>query len=290
MPELPEVETIVRYLREGAGGRPALPGRIAATPHVFWERSLAIPGLAEFQQRLPGQRLGEITRRGKFLLLHFERDVLLFHLRMSGDLLTETGSASGRQTPIVEESKSQYKPAHIRCIVDFEDGVRLVFVDPRKFGRLWLVRDAQKVVGGLGPEPLEPAFTAADFFARLSAQRRQLKPLLLDQGFLAGLGNIYTDEALFQAKLHPCQTANMLAFDQAKILLEAIRSVLTKAIAHQGASIDWIYRGGDFQNYIRVYQRTGQPCLNCGTPIERRIIGQRGTHFCPNCQRIVNRP
>ncbi len=122
----------------------------------------------------------------------------------------------------------------------------------------------------------------------LHARQRQLKPLLLDQAFLAGLGNIYTDEALFRARIHPLRLSTSVAPDEAAALLEAIRQVLHEGIERQGSSIDWVYRGGDFQNYFQVYQRTGQPCPRCGTLITRMVIGQRSTHFCPNCQTILD--
>jgi formamidopyrimidine-DNA glycosylase len=283
MPELPEVETIARYLRQGTRGAPGLLGRRVAGIQLLWERSLASPGVTELAQRLPGQKLNSIDRRGKFLQLHFDLDTLLFHLRMSGDLFAEAGQPDSEGTESLE-----YNPAHIRSILVFEDGVRLVFADPRKFGRIWLVRDPQEITSDLGPEPLDPSFRVEDFHNRLSKYRRLLKPLLLDQTFLAGLGNIYADESMNLARLHPCQPAHLLSLTQAETLLDAIRTVLQQAIAHQGTSIDWVYRGGDFQNHMRVYQRTGKPCPNCGTPIERILLGQRATHFCPNCQRIVN--
>jgi formamidopyrimidine-DNA glycosylase len=141
-----------------------------------------------------------------------------------------------------------------------------------------------RVVGNLGPEPLDDGLTAESLYSRLHATHRKLKPLLLDQTFLAGLGNIYVDEALNLAKLHPLTPANRLSMEQAGRLIESIRTVLRDGIARNGASIDWVYRGGDFQNYFRVYQRTGEPCPECGTPIARIIVGQRGTHFCPHCQ------
>src|SRR3970282_391859 len=120
----------------------------------------------------------------------------------------------------------------------------------------------------------------------LAARHRQLKPLLLDRGFLAGLGNIYVDEALWAARLHPLAAARAVTQPQPSELLRAIRKVLTKAILHNGSSIDWVYRGGENQNHFRVYQQTGEPCLRCGTPISRIVLGQRGTHFCPNCQKL----
>jgi formamidopyrimidine-DNA glycosylase len=270
MPELPEVETIARALRQGGRGGPALVGMRIQRAHLLWARTLAEPGAAEFEPRICGQQITDIGRRGKFLIFSLETDSLLFHLRMSGDLLVEP-----QQAPIA---------AHHRLMLDLEGGLRLAFNDARKFGRAWLVADPERILGGLGPEPLAPSFTAETFYQLLKHTRRQLKPLLLDQSFIAGLGNIYTDEALHLAGLHPLQAADSLDEAQAARLWESIRHVLVDGIQRQGASIDWVYRGGDFQNYFRVYQRTGQPCPVCGTPVARMVIGQRGTHFCPRCQ------
>jgi formamidopyrimidine-DNA glycosylase len=131
---------------------------------------------------------------------------------------------------------------------------------------------------------LDANFTAPYFYELLRARHRQIKPLLLDQAFIAGLGNIYTDEALHSARIHPLTLADSLDLTQAEKLLAGIRQVLQEGISRNGASIDWVYRGGDFQNHFRVYQRTGEPCPDCDTPIERIVVGQRGTHFCPTCQ------
>ena len=127
------------------------------------------------------------------------------------------------------------------------------------------------------------------FYQRLNEHHRQIKALLLDQSFMAGLGNIYTDEALFRANIHPKQTSDYLNQDDAERLLCSIRDVLREGITRNGASIDWIYRGGDFQNSFNVYQRTGEPCLKCGNLIERCVVGQRSTHFCPKCQPLISR-
>lgn len=270
MPELPEVETICEALRNGGRGGESILGRSIVSSHILWEGSLAEPSALEFKRRIPGQLIEAVQRRGKFILIKLSDDTLLIHLRMSGDLLVEQQS-----DPVAE---------HHRVMLGLSDHLRLAFNDTRKFGRFWLVEDPQTVVGDLGPEPLNGSFTPQIFHQRLQSHRRQLKPLLLDQHFIAGLGNIYTDEALHRARLHPLVISDTLDPSQADRLLQSIRQVLEEGIQRQGASIDWIYRGGDFQNYFSVYQRTGEPCPNCGQPILRILVGQRSTHFCGNCQ------
>lgn len=270
MPELPEVETIARYLRLGTKDQPALVGRRILGVNLLWERTLAEPSPGEFEPRLVGQKIESIGRRGKYLYFQLSCDWLLFHLRMSGDLAV-------RPTRTNPES-------HDRLVLELEGNIQLAFNDTRKFGRVWLVDEVDQVVGGLGPEPLDEGLSPDDFYVQLHANHRQLKPLLLDQTFIAGLGNIYVDEALNLAKLHPLMRSNSLTKAQAARLLDCIRTVLQEGILRNGASIDWVYRGGDFQNYFRVYQRTGQPCPECGTLIARILVGQRGTHFCPHCQ------
>lgn len=272
MPELPEVETIAASLRAGTDNHPAVTGRVIEAAHLLWERTLAYPGAAEFSQRIVGQEIRDVGRRGKFLVFPLSGDTLLVHLRMSGDLLVESALA-----PLAP---------HHRLTLDLQGGLRLAFNDARKFGRVWLTPESEMVLGNLGPEPLEETFSAQEFYERLKGRRRQLKPLLMDQSFLAGLGNIYADEALHLAGLHPLRVSDALTFLNAEKLLAAIREVLLEGIRRNGASIDWVYRGGEFQNYFRVYQRTGEPCLVCGTQIERIVVGQRGTHYCPVCQKL----
>jgi formamidopyrimidine-DNA glycosylase len=272
MPELPEVETIAANLRSGRNGGTSLIGEKIQKAEVLWPRTLAVPVLEGLNARVSGQTIHTIGRRGKYLIFQLSSDFLLIHLRMSGDLLVEPSEA-----PL---------PSHTRMFLNFTNGWRLAFIDPRKFGRVWLLADPAQVTGGLGPDPFDASLSIEDFHDLLQSRHRQLKPLLLDQSFLAGLGNIYTDESLHRAGLHPNMQSNELSFAQAATLLDSIRMTLAEGIQRQGASIDWVYRGGDFQNYFRVYRRTGQPCPVCGTPIARMVVGQRGTHYCPVCQAL----
>ncbi len=274
MPELPEVETIARFLREGGRGKTSIVGAVVAEVQVLWPQVVARPSPRAFAAQLQGARLRGVGRRGKFLLLDWGASGWqAVHLRMSGDLAVL--------------QPGEVPPRHTRWLLRFVDGRALAFDNPRKFGRTWLVDDLGEVVGHLGPEPFDEHLTPQHFYARLQRHRRQIKPLLMTQTFLAGLGNIYTDEALFRAAIHPQTPARCLNATQAERLLAAIRAVLREGLAANGASIDWMYRGGGFQNAFRVYHRQGEPCPRCGTSIRRIIVGQRSTHFCPHCQVLV---
>ena len=270
MPELPEVETIRRGLISGSDGVPSLVHQRITSVDLFWPKTVASPDPLQFIQGLLQREIVNLSRRGKFLLINLDHGTLIFHLRMSGDL---------RMQPAGEPTQK-----HDRLQLNFNSGWKLVFNDTRKFGRAWLTEDPQKVLSGIGPEPLDPDLTPDKFDAMLQVRSRQIKPLLMDQRFLAGLGNIYTDEALFSAGIHPLQRSDTLTQPEAEQLLAAIREVLQQGILAKGASIDWVYRGGDFQNHFQVYKRTGSPCPRCGTPIQRIVVGQRSTHFCPVCQ------
>jgi len=264
MPELPEVETIARKLRSD------LIGKTILDADLRWTRTLAMPSPKIFKQQIKGQKIEEVTRRAKFFILLLSNSSLLIHLRMSGDL-------SIRSSTIRPEK-------HDRLILKLSGDQSLVFNDTRKFGRVWLTSTPEEVLGRLGPEPLSREFTTQWLYNALSTKHRQLKPLLLDQTFLAGLGNIYTDEALHMAKLHPLIASDTVTVEQARALREAVRKVLKEGIRRNGASIDWVYRGGEFQNHFRVYDREGKSCPVCGTEIKRITVGQRSTHYCPNCQ------
>jgi formamidopyrimidine-DNA glycosylase len=267
MPELPEVETIVRKLR------PDLVGKTILDTDLRWSRTLAIPSPRLFKQQIKGQEIREVTRRAKFFMLHLSHSSLLIHLRMSGDLVLRDSTIRPKK--------------HDRLVLKLSGNQSLVFNDTRKFGRVWLTSTPEEVLSRLGPEPLSRDFTAQWLYNALSKKHRQLKPLLLDQTFLAGLGNIYTDEALHVAKLHPLLASDSVTVEQARDLREAIRKVLKEGIRRNGASIDWVYRGGEFQNHFRVYDREGKSCVVCSTEIKRITVGQRGTHYCPTCQAEV---
>lgn len=266
MPELPEVETIARKLE------PDLTGRTIKEADLRWARTLATPSPKKFREQVKNQKIKEVTRRAKYFILRLADFDLLVHLRMSGDLFIRNST--------IEPEK------HDRLVLKLTGNKSLVFNDTRKFGRVWLTADPQEILGKLGPEPLDREFTPQWLYASLQKKHRQLKPLLLDQTFLAGLGNIYTDEALNIAKLHPLGMSDAVNKKQAEALYEAIRKVLKEGIKRNGASIDWAYRGGEFQNYFRVYDREGEPCIVCGTQIQKLVVGQRGTHICPKCQAL----
>lgn len=269
MPELPEVETICRALRSGGRDAPSILGWKIKKADVFWLKTLAEPDLDDFLKRIVGQEVLDVHRRAKFIIIYLTKGFFVCHLRMSGDIRVEADSIALLK--------------HDRLVLWFDNGFHLAFNDTRKFGRVWLVKDLSNISVKLGPEPLGIS-SPDEFYQRLIKYNRQVKPLLMDQSFLSGMGNIYTDEALHIAGIHPLQKSSDLSFDEAQKLLMAIQEVLMKGIERNGASIDWIYRGGSFQNEFRVYGRGGQPCPVCGTLIMKIKVGQRGTHYCPVCQ------
>ena len=270
MPELPEVETFRRYLLQGESDAPSILGKKISAAELLWEGTLADPSPEEFLSRIKEQYVTGIGRRGKNLLIHLSRDTLIIHLRMSGELIVEE-----QINPIGK---------HYRLILNFNDGYRLAFNNIRKFGRVWLTEDPLEIIGNLGPEPLGDEFSPESFHNLLHSHSRQLKYFLLDQTLIAGLGNIYTDESLFRAKLNPARKSDTLSAVESQTLWESIREVLQEGIQNQGSSIDWMYQGGDYQKYLSVYNLEEQPCKRCKTPIKRIKIAQRSTYYCPNCQ------
>ncbi len=272
MPELPEVETVARELR------PQLVGRRFAGASIGWPRTLATPDPDTLAARLAGQTVVEVGRRGKYILILLDSgDTLIVHLRMTGNLT------------VVPHADPAGENDHVRARFDLADGDRLVFTDARKFGRVWLVGDTSAVTGKLGPEPLAWDFTPEVLAARLRRRRTAIKALLLDQTAVAGIGNIYADEALFRAGIHPLRNSASLTDDEIVALHAALQAVLNESIDKNGTLLR-DYRTpygteGAFREQLRVYQQTGRPCPRCGAPIERIRVTQRSTHFCPQCQR-----
>jgi formamidopyrimidine-DNA glycosylase len=223
-----------------------------------------------------GQAVMAVGRRGKYLLFYLSgSEVLILHLRMSGSLIFQPTS-----TPLTR---------HTRTVFILDDGTELRFVDPRKLGVMWLVEDEAEVVGKLGPEPLEADFTPGMLRQRLSGRKASIKALLCDQTFIAGIGNMYADEILFDARIHPLRKGNGLSQWELERLCHAVGDVLRSAIRGGGASISNYQRPdgslGHAQFSFRVAHRRGEPCPACGTPIKRIVVRNRGTYFCPRCQK-----
>ena len=261
MPELPEVETVVRSVAAHLAGRRIVSAR-------FTSRFVTPGNRSKLTQRLAGRRIESVTRRGKFILIALDEGTLTVHLGMTGKLLI-SGEAG----------------EHTHGVFNLDDGL-LLYHDPRQFGRIEFSEGPPPRVARLGPEPLEIGFD--EFRARLKRKTR-MKALLLNQTFLAGLGNIYADESLFAAGIHPLAVADRLSTARAKKLYDAIRGILKHAIQLGGSSIsDYVNARGErgwFQMEHRVYGREGEPCANCGRPIRKILVAQRGTHYCPHCQK-----
>ena len=273
MPELPEVEHIARGLDA------LLPDHTIRAVSINWDRTIATHTLARFGELVCGHTFRSVQRRGKYLILELPPHYLLIHLRMTGRLFFCNAPESTWETD-----------PHVHVTIQLDDDARLYFRDVRKFGRFFLVDDPEKIVGSLGPEPLSPAFTINRLASILHGHKRQIKPLLLDQQIIAGLGNIYVDEALWKANIHPLQRSHTLNCAQIERLHQRIRQVLQAAISHGGTTLR-DYRGasdepGEHQYALAVYGQTGEPCPRCGTPIARIKVAQRGTHYCPDCQTI----
>lgn len=276
MPELPEVQTIVNDLNAAE-----LIGVPISGAKVFWARTIAEPSSKLFCNRMKGRKLTAIRRRGKHLVFETDNEnTMLLHLRMSGRL------------HLVSADTPRIKHEHV--IISFIDKRQLRFHDTRKFGRIHLINDPERILSRLGPEPLEKGFTVKVLADRLRRHKRLLKPLLLDQAFVAGLGNIYVDEALWDAKLHPNRIAASLSKNEIKALHRAIPRVLKRGLKNLGTSLGTgetnfysvaRHRGRN-KDQLKVFRRTDLPCARCKTTIERIIVGQRSTHICGKCQRI----
>ncbi len=273
MPELPEVETVRRELE------PLVVGQSIARADVRWERTCAGLDSQGLTAQLAGVHLRAVQRRAKYLLFRGERAGapcdFSVHLRMTGRLT-------------VREASAACDP-YLRVRLTFDSGLALHFDDVRKFGRLRLGTPAEVTLPALGPEPLDLSWSGRAWWERVRTRSRPLKALLLDQSLVAGVGNIYADEALFRAGLSPWKKGSELSLQASEDLVAAVREVLHAALAEDGASFDRFYRTptgnpGRFQANFQVYGRTGAPCHRCATAIVRAVIGQRSTHHCPSCQ------
>ncbi len=268
MPELPEVETVARELRSHI-----LNKRIANL-EILWPKTF----IRQSTKDCRGQSITAVRRKGKYLLLDLENSILIVHLRMTGQLLFKLEGAK-------DEADN-----HIRAILHFTDGSRMLFRDVRKFGRIWHTDSAEAVLEHIGPDALSAEVDYDFFDQQLQGRRTNIKAFLLSQRFVSGLGNIYTDESLFRAGIHPLSVTKAVNRKTAHKLLDEIRAVLRESLDNMGSTIS-DYRDaegnkGSFQNYFAVYSRQNLPCKKCGTTIVKQKLAGRGTHFCPRCQKI----
>ncbi len=272
MPELPEVETVARDLRG------LIVGATIVDAETHWERTLRDAMTPEsFAAGVAGRRIEAVGRRAKQLVIDLSGGAYLtIHLKMTGQLFVVP--QGGPADP------------YVRLVLLLEDDREIRFRDIRKFGRVGLYgSETADPFEKTGPEPLADAFTVAVFRRRLRARKGRLKPLLLDQAFVAGVGNIYADEALWAARLHPLRTARTLRPADERRLWAELRRILAEAVIRRGSSIDDYTApdgDGEMQEHLAVYQRTDEPCIRCGRPIRRIVVGGRATHFCSWCQRL----
>lgn len=270
MPELPEVETVVRGLRE------PLVGQTVLGMWYDWPRVIRMPDPDDFAARIAGQTFRAVRRRAKYILCELDHDTLVVHLKMTGRLY------------VVDDDAVSAADRWVHFRLQLDGGRQLRFSDARKFGFVGLTADPSELIARLGPEPLTDDFTSELLRERLQRHRKAIKALLLDQEFVAGVGNIYADEALHRARIHPLRAANSLTEDEIARLFVSVRAALVSGIEHEGASINWYRKPdgtqGEAQRHFLVYERAGEPCVNCGTTIEKIRVAQRGTHYCPHCQ------
>ncbi|GKS80955.1 formamidopyrimidine-DNA glycosylase [Ligilactobacillus pabuli] len=275
MPELPEVETVRRGL-----SALIIDKKITGVQLIYPKIIQGDP--TEFQTAMTGRRFLKIDRRGKYLLFRLSEGLtMVSHLRMEGKYSVK--------------SQTEDLDKHTHVVFDLDDGRQLRYNDVRKFGRMQLVKtgteDQLPSLKKLGPEPTPETFDAKEFYQTLQQKKKVIKTALLDQTIVAGLGNIYVDETLWMTKIHPETKCNQITMEQAQELHDNIIKELNRAIEAHGTTVftfaavnDAI---GSFQNELQVYGHKGEPCSRCQTPIEKIVVGQRGTHFCPNCQKPV---
>ena len=271
MPELPEVETVRRDLDQLLRGRTVL-GVVWLDPRMVRGRTDA----GAVAGRLTGQRTAAVSRRGKFLFWRLQSgDRVMLHLGMSGRLRAGV-------------SPDEPRAPHTHLVVRLDDGSEMRLSDPRRFGRIEFLPRGSRPAVVLGPEPLSRGFTAARFGAALAGRRAPVKALLLDQRVVAGIGNIYADEALFRARIHPARAAGTLTPDETRRLHRALRRALRDGLRHRGTTFrsfqDSFGEPGGHAPHLLAYGRSGQPCPRCRTALETLMVGGRTSHFCPACQ------
>jgi len=273
MPELPEVETIKKELA------PWIVGQTFTKVAISDAKLLSDCSIRAVRRGLIGQKVESLERRGKYLIFRLSNGrSLIIHLRMTGSLLLNPKRVD----------------RYARAVFHLSNGHRFVFSDRRRLGKMWLVESAESVVSKLGPEPLDKAFTANVLRQRLGRHHIPIKAALLDQHIVAGIGNMYADEALFAARIHPLRRADELSVKEVRTLHNSIRRVLRAAIGSKGASVDSYVRPegelGTAHFDFKVAHRGGGPCPVCGGTIERLVVQNRGTYFCPRCQHLGSRP
>jgi formamidopyrimidine-DNA glycosylase len=280
VPELPEVETIRRVLQD------VLPGHGVIDAYCSKPKMLRGQDPRVFESGLEGRRCESVDRRGKFLLIRLDLKTLLVHLGMTGQIFacSDDGGAC------VPKPRPGLPDKHTHLQIKLTQGMRLYFRDVRMFGRYALIdrEEELSLFRRLGPEPLGGGFTSRDFFERVHKRHTTIKAVLLDQRAVAGVGNIYADESLFRAGIRPETRAGDLTREQARRLHRSLRRVLREAVYSGGTTLsDYLDprdRRGTFQWKLHVYGRQGEKCFRCGEPIQRSVVAQRGTHFCPSCQ------
>jgi len=270
MPELPEVETVKNQLL------PHIIGRTITKVTLLWERMVKGQDAAEFTRRIAGQKILDIVRHGKYLIVNLNSgEKLIIHLKMTGSLLLEKDTAE--------------MPKFTRAIIHLDNGQNIYFRDPRKFGLLKLAKNTNEIDAKLGPEPLEAGFTLKLFAESVLKRTAPIKALLLDQKFVAGVGNMYADEALFLARIDPRRPANSLKKTQIKRLYNAIHDVLIAGIKYGGASVVTYFHPdgsvGTAHQHFNVAHNQKKECPVCGGPIKRVVVRGRGSYYCPKCQK-----
>ena len=271
MPELPEVQTVVNFLKPNLSGKTII---CVKNPNKY-QNVFQFGNLSEYNKFLKNRYIKDIFRRGKYIILKLDYGYLLVHLRMTGKLQINK--------PNLKEMK------YVSFKLSFKDGSHLFFQDIRKFGRIYISKDLNWLEQKIGIEPLSKKFNTTWLYNNLNKYKRMIKPFLMDQKIIAGLGNIYVDEALWKSYIHPKAKTNNINKIRSDILVKSIKKILIKAIEYQGTTIInfsyGINKKGDFSNELQIFGQPNKPCPRCKSLIIKKFLNQRGTHFCNNCQK-----